>query len=81
MLVCEASFPEWGKVPGHMVPSEAAEMARRAGARRLLLTHFYPECDEVDMAAPARAVFPGPVSLAEDGMVTEVMPAARDNAP
>jgi ribonuclease BN (tRNA processing enzyme) len=80
LFVCEASFPEWGKVPRHMVPSEAAEVARQAGVRRLLLTHFYPECDQVDMAAPARAVFPGPVNLAEDGMVTEVMSASRETS-
>jgi ribonuclease BN (tRNA processing enzyme) len=80
LLVCEASFPEWGKQPKHMVPSEAAEVARLAGVRRLLLTHFYPECDQVDMAAPARAVFPGPVNLAEDGMVTEVMASSQEQS-
>jgi ribonuclease BN (tRNA processing enzyme) len=80
LFVCEASFPEGGKKAGHLVPSEAGALARRAGARSLLLNHFYPECDEVDMAQPAAAAFGGPVALAEDGMVVDVIPAAREAA-
>lgn len=80
LFVCEASFPEGGKQPGHLVPSEAGELARRAGARRLLLSHFYPECDAADMAAPAAAAFGKPVALAADGMVVEVVAATPEPA-
>lgn len=80
LFVCEASFPEGCKKPGHLVPSEAGTLARRAGARRLLLSHFYPECDEVDMAAPAAATFGRPVELAEDGLVMDVAPDATEPA-
>ena len=80
LFVCEASFPEGSKKPGHLVPSEAGALARRAGARRLLLSHFYPECDRVDMAGPAAVAFGRPVELAEDGMVVDVVPAAGEPA-
>lgn len=80
LFVCEASFPEGSKTPGHLVPSEAGALARRAGARRLLLNHFYPECDQVDMASPAAAAFGRPVELAEDGMVVDIVPAAMKPA-
>jgi ribonuclease BN (tRNA processing enzyme) len=33
---------------------------------KLVLTHFYPECDAVDMAAQAQKSFDGPVVLALD---------------
>jgi ribonuclease BN (tRNA processing enzyme) len=68
LLVAEASFPEGFKKEGHLVPSEAGRLARQAGARRLLLSHFYPECDEKDPIPPARSEFSGEILVAEDGM-------------
>jgi len=80
LFVCEASFPEGGKQPGHLVPSEAGDLARQAGARHLLLSHFYPECDDTDMAAPAAEAFGKPVALATDGMVVAVAAAGGEPA-
>jgi ribonuclease BN (tRNA processing enzyme) len=70
LLILEASNPF--KVPGHLTPGEAGAMAARAGVPRLLLTHFYPPCDTVDMAALAAAEFSGDILLAEDGLRVEV---------
>ncbi|MFQ5669364.1 MAG: MBL fold metallo-hydrolase [Acidobacteriota bacterium] len=72
LLVIEASFPEGAKRPGHLVPSEAGRLGRQARARRLLLTHFYPECDSRDPLPAARSTFDRPVWSAEDGMVVDV---------
>jgi ribonuclease BN (tRNA processing enzyme) len=66
LLVLEASNPF--KVEGHLTPAEAGRLARQAGAERLLLTHFYPPCDEVDVTALAAAAFQGEVLRAEDGL-------------
>lgn len=66
LLVLEAANPF--KVPGHLTPPEAGRLAARAGARRLLLTHFYPPCDEVDVLALAAQEFPGEIRRAEDGL-------------
>jgi len=76
LLVAEASFPEGFKKKGHLVPSEAGRLAHRAGARRLLLSHFYPECDENDPIPPARLEFSGEILVAEDGMTVVVNAAA-----
>lgn len=65
-LICECAMPEGQKVPGHLVPSLAGRMARDAGVGRLVLTHFYPECDGEDMVSPCAAVFPGQIVLARD---------------
>jgi ribonuclease BN (tRNA processing enzyme) len=35
---------------------------------RLLLTHFYPPCDEVDVAALAAQEYSGEIIKAEDGL-------------
>lgn len=65
-LICECSMPEGMKFPGHMVPSEAGSVARLSGARRLILTHFYPPCDEVDIVAQAAQHFSGEIVKAQD---------------
>ena len=43
-------------------------MAARASVRRLVLTHFYPECDQADIAAECRKTYAGPLLLAADLM-------------
>ncbi|MEJ2671975.1 MAG: ribonuclease Z [Deltaproteobacteria bacterium] len=65
LLVLEAANPF--KVPGHLTPAEAGRLAAAAGAKRLLLTHFYPPCDEVDVVAQASKEYRGEVLRAEDG--------------
>jgi ribonuclease BN (tRNA processing enzyme) len=66
LLVLEAANPF--KVPGHLTPVEAGRLATRAGVPRLLLTHFYPPCDEVDVVALAAQEFSGEIIRAEDGL-------------
>ena len=66
LLVLEAANPF--KVPGHLTPGEAGRLAARAGVRLLLLTHFYPPCDEVDVVALAEQEFAGEIIKAEDGL-------------
>lgn len=48
----------------HMSATDAGTLARRAGARRLLLTHCYPEHDRDRVLAAAGDAFGGPVSWA-----------------
>jgi ribonuclease BN (tRNA processing enzyme) len=66
LLVLEAANPF--KVPGHLTPPEAGRLAARGKVRRLLLTHFYPPCDEVDVVALAAQEFQGEIIRAEDGL-------------
>ena len=66
LLVLECSNPF--KVPGHLTPGEAGALAARAGVARLLLTHFYPACEGVDVVALAATEFSGEVLRAEDGL-------------
>ncbi|MDY6953524.1 MAG: MBL fold metallo-hydrolase, partial [Thermodesulfobacteriota bacterium] len=68
LLVCESALPDEMKVPGHLTPSLAGHIATRAGVKRLVLTHFYPECDTVDVFAQCRKTYQGDLVLAEDLM-------------
>ncbi|MEW6350807.1 MAG: ribonuclease Z [Thermodesulfobacteriota bacterium] len=67
-LICECSMPDGLKVPGHLVPSEAGAIAEKASAARLVLTHMYPPCEEVDVVAQARRTFSGEIAKARDLM-------------
>jgi ribonuclease BN (tRNA processing enzyme) len=66
ILVCESAMPDGFHVPGHLTPGMAGKIASQAQVKKLVLTHFYPECDTVDMAAQAQKTFDGPVALARD---------------
>jgi ribonuclease BN (tRNA processing enzyme) len=68
LLILECSFPEGEEVDGHLTPSRAARIACQAGAKKLLLTHFYPVCDGREILDPFRQLFGGEVLLAHDWM-------------
>ena len=72
LLICEAANPDDLKVEGHLTPSLAGEIATRSNVRQLILTHFYPECDQVDVEKECRKTYTGPLILAEDLMKIEL---------
>lgn len=49
---------------GHLTAGEAGELARRAGARRLLLTHYSDTLEPEQLRAAAEAAFGGAVEMA-----------------
>jgi ribonuclease BN (tRNA processing enzyme) len=72
LLICESALPDELKARGHLTPSRAGEIAARANVGKLLLTHFYPECDGVDIERECRKTYAGPLVLAEDLMEIEI---------
>lgn len=70
LLILEAANPF--KVPGHLTPAEAGRLAQEAAVPRLVLTHFYPPCDEVDVADQCRRAYNGEIIAAEDGLRLQV---------
>lgn len=77
VLLAECSFPEAEAVPNHLTPLGAATLARTAGVRRLILTHFYPSLDPEDARAEAALAFDGVIELAADGRSFELGKAPR----
>ena len=67
LLLAECSLPEALAVDIHLTPERAGDLARAAGTKRLVLTHFYPPVETTDPARAAGARFPGPVTAARDG--------------
>jgi ribonuclease BN (tRNA processing enzyme) len=56
----------------HMTAGEAGEMGRRAGVRRLVLTHVWPRNDRQEVAERAGEGFGRPVTLAERGLRVDI---------
>lgn len=69
LFICDASWPERaGPFPSgiHCTGAEAGDIAAKAGAARLLVTHVQPSFDPAELAAEAATTFSGEVIIARD---------------
>jgi ribonuclease BN (tRNA processing enzyme) len=71
LLLAECSLPDGMAIGGHLTPRQAGAIAARARTRRLVLTHFYPPVESVDIAAEVAELYAGPLVLATDGWSIE----------
>jgi ribonuclease BN (tRNA processing enzyme) len=80
LLLAEASFEEGrDAVRGiHLTGRRAGEVARQAGARRLVLTHIPVWTDPGTALAEAVEVYPGPVETARPGAGYRIGVAVRN---
>ena len=74
LLLIEGTLPrpERDGPRGHLTPEEAGEHARRASARRVVLTHISDELDADWAQREAERGFGGPVEIACEGAVYRV---------
>jgi ribonuclease BN (tRNA processing enzyme) len=68
MFLLECSFFRSKPYELHLELSEAMELARLSGVRRVVLSHLYPEWDGLDMAAEAKRLWDGETVEARDGL-------------
>jgi len=75
VAVLECSFPNEESIKGeHLCPKLVATLVTKMKAKRLILTHMYPECQgkEKETHQEARNHYAGEVIFAEDKMEIEV---------
>jgi ribonuclease BN (tRNA processing enzyme) len=74
LLFVEATLPrpERTGIRGHLTPAEAGAHARRAGAKRVVLTHISDELDAEWAREQGSEAFGAPVEVARAGDVFEV---------
>lgn len=72
LLLTECSLPDALAVKDHLTPSQAGQLAALVRTKQLVLTHFYPPVELVDIAGEVRAHYAGPVALATDGWSIEL---------
>ena len=78
-MLCEAAYRERGEgdVPHHLTSTEAGQIAREVGARRLALTHIPPYLDVSRSIDEAEKAFDRPVMLAMPGVSFDVRARCR----
>jgi ribonuclease BN (tRNA processing enzyme) len=72
LFLMECSFFRQKPVKLHLELSEAMELARLSGVKRVMLSHLYPEWDAVDLAAEAQKLWDGETIEARDGLRLDV---------
>jgi ribonuclease BN (tRNA processing enzyme) len=77
LLIADATWP--GDPPARgprydLTAGEAGRYAARAGAERLLLTHFWPGTDRTRSVAAARGQYAGEVLVADEGATIAIPP-------
>jgi ribonuclease BN (tRNA processing enzyme) len=74
LYIMEATLqtePAPGEPRQLLTAREAGHWAKEAGARRLLLTHFWPGSDRGVSIAQAAETFPGEILAADEGLVVD----------
>ncbi|HEX8748822.1 MAG TPA: ribonuclease Z [Pyrinomonadaceae bacterium] len=72
LFMMECSFPHSKPVGTHLELKDAMLLAELSKARRVVLTHLYPEWDDIDLAAEAKKLWPGETLEATDGLTIEI---------
>ena len=72
LLVLECTFPGTAKHEGHLNASECGEIAKKSGAKKLLMVHFDPAAEKEDLLSQAAKSFEGEIILAKDLLEIEV---------
>jgi ribonuclease BN (tRNA processing enzyme) len=79
LLMMECSFRRDKPLATHLELADAMRLAARAAPRRVLLTHLYPEWDNVDISAEALKLWPGETIGAIDGLRLEILREQPNN--
>jgi ribonuclease BN (tRNA processing enzyme) len=66
LAVLDCSFPASRPNPVHLHAGQCGQVAREAGVRRLILSHFYPITERYDVKAQAGEAFAGAIVKARD---------------
>lgn len=81
LLVCEATYLDaeqrWARERGHMTAREAGWLAREAGARRLVMTHFSGRYDDLQPFAEEAGELHDDVVVATDLLTVPVPTRVR----
>jgi ribonuclease BN (tRNA processing enzyme) len=72
LLLMECSFRRNKPVQKHLELADAMRVAHDCAPGKLVLTHLYPEWDNVDLASEARTLWSGETIEAKDGLKFEI---------
>ncbi len=73
VAVVECAHADELAVKGHLSPSLAAQIAEKAGVKKTIFNHFYPDVMKTDPSAILKKYYHGDVVIAEDGCEVEIL--------
>lgn len=76
IFLCEATLLHGETEPamrGHSSAADAATMARQAGVKHLILTHYGAESSSRDLDEAARAIYDGAICVADDHRTIDLL--------
>jgi ribonuclease BN (tRNA processing enzyme) len=71
LAIIEASNSDETHIEEHLTPGLAGKIAARAGVKKLVLTHMYPEALESDPLKSASSEFSGQIIIAQESMTID----------
>jgi ribonuclease BN (tRNA processing enzyme) len=72
LLLCECSLPLGWETPDHFSPDQVGMLAKKACAKRVVLTHRYPQSIQEDVVSQVKTYYDGDVIGAIDGWSIEI---------
>jgi len=72
VFICDTSSSKGKGSPAHMDTLEIGEIATSSGVKSVILTHFYPRNEGVDLVSEVKEKYTGEVVRGEDFMEIEV---------
>ncbi len=71
-LVLECSLPKSKAVPGHLVPEDCGKIAKESNVKKIILTHFYPPVEKINIKDIIKKSYPGKIILSKDLMKIKI---------
>jgi ribonuclease BN (tRNA processing enzyme) len=72
ILILECSLPNEYAIEMHLSPGSAGKIAKLANAKRLMLTHLYPICEQYPILDQCKKEYSGEISIARDLMKIQI---------
>lgn len=72
LLIIECALPDEHKRKGHLTPKEVVKITNECGAKRIVVTHFYPVSDEENVVEQIRKNVAAEVIEARDLLEIEI---------
>lgn len=72
VFICDASYVKGKATPAHMDTWEIGEISESSKVKKVVLTHFYPRTENIDLINEVKEKYSGEVIRAEDFMEIEV---------
>jgi ribonuclease BN (tRNA processing enzyme) len=72
VFLCDTSYPKEMGNQAHMDTYDIGEISEKANVKKVILTHIYPQEENIDLVGQVKRKFGGKVLLAKDLMKVEI---------